>query len=345
MTNKPSMTNTKKEILSMYDELLEQLNNQQAGVHDPKAEVKAKNDSNVLSKAQQLSNQDITEQIAHLQKNMANVFNSLSSDFAEEMNKYNSVKEAISLKQAELKELFDIEKEAMTLTALVNSNKAFQEKYEKEMEDKKEQYRLELNNIQNQIKEEREKFNLAVKEEKQKIELEKERLQEEFEYNFERSKQKRFDDLNDELQAQKREFENATNLKEKELEEKEKELLQRENVVNVKEEKIESLEEQVAALPLKEAEMKKELEESIKAQYAKTEAIKENSIKKHFESEKNVFENKIAMLQESLDRKNDENDKLSNKLDEAYNKIQQVAIATANKPTEYRSNNQDNDRK
>lgn len=330
--------NTKAQILDAYNQLLTQIKTQNSAIHDPAAEVKAKKTNETLASAATTVGQSVEDQIAELQKSMQSVLVNLSGSFADKVTEYKTVEEAIAIKKAELKEIHEIEAEAFSLAALINTKKELSDKFDAEAAEKRAAYVADLEAIRAEINESRANFQKEIAEEKAKLEKERKREKEEYEYSFNRDKQHKVDALNDQLSSARKKFEEEKAAEQKELDLTREELDEKEAEISIREEKLDELEAAVAALPAKEAQLKEEIEATIKAQYAKTEAIKENSIKSRFEVEKKVYENKIEMLEAQFKAEQQKSAELAVKLDAAYDKIQSMAIATTNRPVvEYRS--------
>lgn len=331
--------NTKTQILDAYYKLLSELEDQNAAKHDPAAEVKAKKTADTLKSAATTVGQSVEDQIAELQKSVQSVLVNLSGSFADKVKEYTTVEEAIAVKKAELKEVHDIEVQAFTLAALVNTQKELTDKHNNDFEVTQGKYNADLLEIKKQIADARETFAKELQEEKAKLNVERKREREEYEYNFNREKQKNEDELNDLLAERRKNFADQKAAEQKELDSTREELEKREEEVEAREEKIDELEAAVAALPEKESRIKAEAEASAKAQYDKMGAIKEASIKKHYESDAKVLQSQLDSANAQLDSEKATNAELAKKLDAAYEKIQTMAIATTQRPTvEYRSN-------
>lgn len=320
--------NTKQEIFDAYNTLLGQIKEQNSAKVDPVAEVAAKRTGETLTKAEKTVSLSVEEQIASLQKNVAGALANLSTSFAAEITAFQNVQEAIKLKQAELKELFDIEAEAFTLAALVNTNQVVKDEFEAEMAEKREEAKNQLAEIQKSISEARANFEAELKAEKASIAQERAREKEVYEYEFKRTKQKNLDQLRDELAAERKEFEAELEETNAELAAREKVVSEKEAAIEIREEKMEDLEAKVAAFPEREATIREEATKEGRAAEAKTAAIKESYLKKEYEGQRAIFENKIEMLEAALKAEQAKNATIADKLDEAYEKIQAMALAS-----------------
>lgn len=330
MTKKVNENNTKKEILEAYHAVTERLKEAENQKLDPLKEQKNKTTLQTLSQAAETASASVEDQIASLQKNVAGILGNLSNSFSEEIKKYNTLREAIKLKEEELKELIDIEKEAFTLAGLVNTRKEMSAKFDADHAQKQEEYTAALNEIVQEMNQLKLDTQAEINKMKEAARLERVREQEEYHYNFKRKKQQDFDTLNDELEEVRKNATQNIDAQYAKLAADQKDILEREKAVETREEKMEELEAKVAEFPIREAEIRAEVEEKVRKEEAKTAAIKENYAKKQAENEKLVSDAEIKLLKESLQEEKNKNAALAEKLDKAYEKIQGMALASVN---------------
>lgn len=74
---------------------------------------------------------NIESKITDLSKSVVQLLTKIDSDLKEQTKNLQTVKEAIAIKEAELKELFGIEKQAHTLAGLVNAHQELKLSQEK----------------------------------------------------------------------------------------------------------------------------------------------------------------------------------------------------------------------
>lgn len=246
------------------------------------------------------------------------------------IEKYKSLIEASKLIEKEIEETHEIKKSVDTLEALyvlyAKKEIELKNKYDKYKEELEEDYKCSKNTIIEELKEQEElnkKKIAALKEnytENQKdLELKRKRETEIYEYNLNR----------------KREIENDEWEDKKAL--REKMLQKREDDVELRENNIKALEKKVVDYEALIENTKKEMEELMlkkvqeeKAKMEKTFAIKEASVKKDAEWQKKILDEKISILEQSISSKDYEINSLKEKLDEAYSRIQKMAIAQSN---------------
>lgn len=89
---------------------------------------------------------------------------------------------------------------------------------------------------------------------------------------------------------------------------------------------MDQLEAEVAAIPDKIAEVKKEASAKADAEIKKVLAIRENVLKKEVEADRRILETERDNLKAQLDTANETILNLQAKLDEAYKRIQEMGI-------------------
>lgn len=324
--SKVNESNTKAQILAAYTEAVATIERLQNAKLDPAGEVAAKKASQTLNNAQATVEGSVADKITALQKNIVNVLGSLSGQLTEEIETFNNLQSAISLKEAELKELFGIEKEAFALAALINAQNEQKAKHKADQDELYAEAVAKLNEVNSKAQAARIEAEAALAKQKVEAEVARKREEEEYKYNFNRKKQQAEDALQDQLNARRKEFNAEVEAEQAEIEAKLVEVESREIAVKTREAKIDALEAQVAAFPAREAQIREEVETQVRKDEARTMAIKENYIKKDAESKVAILDNKIAMLEESLRDEKVRNAEIAAKLDEAYAKMQAMAL-------------------
>lgn len=291
---------------------------------EAKAAIKKKNET--VKKADQLMEENIEDKITELSKSITGLLSKINEDIVTQTKNLQTVKEAIDLKEKELKELFDIEKQAHTLAGLVNAHQELKLEQEKELAEAKEKAATELAEINEQIKKAREEYEVMLKEQKETLTQMKKREEEEFKYNFARHKQKSYDELEDELSNKKKAFNEEVEKTKKEMEEEKNNIDQRLKEVTEREKKMDELQAEVDALPDKIAEIKSEAKSKANAELKRRLSTRENTMRKEIEADKRILEKERDQLRSQLDTANETIATLQAKLDEAYKRIQEMGI-------------------
>ena len=308
--SKVTEKNTKKEILEALRATEAELKAAREATTTTADKVETKRKETVKETAKQVAEEEILNPVV--------------------VEKYKALKEANEMLEKELEETHEIKKSVDTLEALyvvhakkeaelkdeyaqlkVNLEKDHQAKKAAMIEEYKEEEMLRRKAIAD-LKE-------AFAEEKKSLELTRKREEEIYEYNLQRKRAKENDNWEDKK---------AT--REKELANREAAITERETSMDELEAVVEESNKKLASMEIA---MKVKIEEALKEGEAKAEkvcAIKEAAVKKDAEWQKKISDEKISNLQIAIDQKNEENESLQAKLDEAYTRIQNMAIAQSN---------------
>lgn len=319
---------TKDQIYAALQDTIKQLQAAQANKVDPAGEVAAKKTAQTLEKASTTVDGSVADKIAALQKNIVTVLGGLSGQLTEEIDTFNNLQEAIKLKEAELKEVFGIETEAFALAALINTQNEQREKFAVEMDEKRAVLRADLDELNKAIQQKRIDIQNETAELKAAAQKERQRDKEQYDYDFNRDKTIAKNALADELAAERKAFDEQIEAERKRLQEEKEELVEREEEVAAREEKIDELEAKVAAIPEREAKIREEVEAQTRKDEQRVAAIKDSYAKKDAENAKAILDNKVEMLEKALVAEQLKNAELSTKLDTAYEKIQNMALAS-----------------
>lgn len=317
---------TKATILAALRQAEKKIAELEKGKLDPVVESTTKKTKETITRANQIVEGNIEEKINDLSKSVSHLFRKISDDISEQSKNLQSIKDAIAIKEAELKDLFGIEKQAHTLAALVNAHQELKLEQEKELTEAKEKASAELAEIQRSIKTAREEYEALVKEQKAKLIQSQKREEEEFKYDFARHKKQAFDNLEDELASKRKAFNEEIEKTNAELSAHQKSLDEREKAIEKREQKMSELEAEVASIPAKIDEVKAEAKAKADAEMKKVLAIREAAFKKEIEADKRILETERDNLKKQLEAANETISTLQTKLDEAYKRIQEMGI-------------------
>lgn len=270
MEKKVSISQTKKEILDAYHELLQKIESKS---EEPKVVQKREMAEKTVKEVSGLSVDSINKNIAGLKINTSGTLDKLEEQMTGVFKEFEKLHESVKIERENLEELYQISANAHSLSALIAAQKEKQEVFEKEIEEKKLQWKAEEEKIQNEITE------AKVISDKQR-----KRDEEEYQYNLKIRRTKDQD-----------EYEENKNKLEKELLEKkalfEKEMAERE--AKLKESETELLE-----LRKKDEEFPIILEKEVKKVQQETEKI----LKQQYDFEKQLSDNKIIGEQKLKDQ-------------------------------------------
>lgn len=293
---------TKQEILEAYQASLKALEEKSASTFDPSAQATQIAQLETIKKVESVKVMDLQSLVNEISNKVTNL--------SDNLNVYNATIQAIDIKKNELKSMFDIEKSAYTLSALVNSQAELKEKFNLEMEAKKQELDQLIKTANEEMKLAREKTALDIKKMNDDAKIARQKEEETYTYDTMRKRKIETDKFNDDLAAKTKEYES-----------KMKDLVSRE--ANLKQ-----LNDTIESLKVEMAEAVKVATEQATTKAKTAYTFETNYLKKDYEGKINLLENKIETLTQSLADSKSTIATLTNKLDEAYVKIESMAKAT-----------------
>ena len=327
---KLAMTNTKQEMIHAYNTLLKQLEEKQAGELKPEKKIEEKKTKEAVGIAASLTTEGVGKEIAELKLEIGRTLTKIADQLEGEVNRFVAIRSAIAAKEKELQELYEIEKAAMSLAALIEAQNQKRQEFTAEMETKKDILRQEIETTRIAWEKEQEEHDTAVKERDAAEKKRQTREKEEFEYAFKREQQ---------LSTDRFTYEKAK--LEKELKDKKEQL---ENELKSREASIAEKEAELNDLRKRAAQFPKELEAAV------AKAIKETSerllleaktseelLKKEAEGERNVFKARIESLEKTAKEQGERLSVLTKQLEAAYQKVQDIAVKTVEGASNFKS--------
>ena len=323
-------TNTKQEMLQAYNVLLKELEEKQEGELKPEKKIEEKKIKEAVQVAESLTTEGVGKEIANLKLEIGKTLTRISDQLEGEVNRFVAIRNAISAKEKEIGELYEIEKSAMSLAALIEAQNQKRQEFTAEMEDKKETLRQEIDETRAAWKKEQEEHDAAVKERDGLEKKRQTREKEEFDYAFKREQQT----ATDRFTYEKAKLEQE--LKDKK-EQMEQELKAREAAISAKEAELNDLRKQAAQFP-------KELETTVNRAIKETSErllleakSREELLKKEGEGERNVFTARIESLEKTTKEQAERITALTKQLEAAYQKVQDIAVKTVEGASSYKS--------
>jgi hypothetical protein len=318
---KLTLSNTKQEMLEAYNTVLKQLEAQREAELKPEKKLEEKKAKEVIQVAESLSSEGVAKDISNLKIETSKTLAQISDRLEEEIQKFKAVQNAITLKGKELQELYEIEKSAVALAALIESQNQRRQQFESEMAEKKETLSQEIEALRAEREKEKNDYEADIKERDIMEKKRRDREKEEYEYSFKREQKLAKDRFDDE----KAKLEKEIQIKKEQMQ---GELKEREKVVAEKEEELNELRKKVNAFP-------KELETAVaKAIKETTDRLnleaknREELAKKEFIGERNVFTTRIESLEKTAKEQSEQIVKLTQQLEKAYQQVQEIAVKT-----------------
>ena len=318
---KLTLSNTKQEMLEAYNVALKQMEAQREAELKPEKKIEEKKAKEVIQVAESLSTEGVAREISNLKIEASKTLAQISDRLEEEVNKFRAIQSAISLKEKELQELYEIEKSAVTLAALIESQNQKRQAFEIEMAEKKEALSQEIEALRAQREQEKKEYEEEIKERDMTEKKRREREKDDYEYSFKREQKLTKDKFEDE----KGKLEKEIHIKKEQME---GELREREKTIAEREEELNELRKKVTAFP-------KEMETAIaKAVKEITEKLsleaknREELQKREFIGERNVLTTRIESLEKIVKEQSDQITKLTQQLEKAYQQVQEIAVKT-----------------
>ena len=314
-----SISNTKKEMIDTYNALLKQLQEKSEAELKPEKKIEEKKNREVMEVAETLSSEGVVKEIGNLKLEIGKKLTHISDGLEEEVSKFNQIQKAIEIKDEELKELYEIERSAEALAALIEAQNKKRQEFELEMAALKEKLDREISTIREEREKDKKEYEAEIKERDIAEAKRREREKEEYNYTFKREQLLARNKFEDEMAKTEKEI-----LLKKEY--MEKELTEREEAVVEREEELAELQKKVTAFP-------DEIKETVnKAVKEATERItleaknKEELLKKEFDGERNVLKTRIESLEKAVKEQSVHIANLSGQLEKSYQKVQDIAI-------------------
>jgi hypothetical protein len=317
-TRKASDKSTKQELVEAYNTLAKQLDEKRASELAPQRQLEEKKTAEAVQVAGGASLEGIDREIGTLRADIVKSLAEIADKLAGEIGKFKTIQQAVESKQRELQELYGIEKSAVTLAALIETNNQKRREFEVELEGEKAELQTEVETTRLEWEKEKKAREAEVRERDAAEKKAREREREEFFYAFKREQQSLRDKLNDE----KATLEKALH---QQKETGEKELAGRERAIAEKEQELAHLRERAAAFP---GELETKVNQSVKeiSDRLKLEAKnREELLHKDFEGQRNVLAARLEALERVSKDLGDQNAKMSKQLEVAYQKVQDIA--------------------
>ena len=327
---KLAMTSTKQEMLHAYNTLLKQMEEKQTGELKPEKKIEEKKTKEAVQVAESLTTEGVAGEIGNLKLDIGKTLTRIADQMEGEVNRFVAIRYAIAAKETELRELYEIEKEAMTLAALIEAQNQKRQEFTAEMETKKSDLRQEIETTRAAWEKEQEEQDAAVKERDAAEKKKQTREKEEFDYAFKREQQL----LTDRFTYEKAKLEKELKDKKEQLE---NELKSREAAIAEKEAELNDLRKRAALFP-------KELETAVGRAVKETSErllletrTREELLKKEYEGERNVHKTRIDSLEKTAKEQGERITALTTQLEAAYQKVQDIALKTVEGASNFKS--------
>jgi chromosome segregation ATPase len=266
-----------------------------------------------------LSTEGIVREVSTLKLEIGRLLSQLSDRLEEEVSKYRQVQQAIEAKQQELQDIYEVEKSALSLAALIEAQHQKRQQTEAELAARKEELTREIETLRAEWGKEKKVHEAEIKERDTGEQKRREREKEEYLYAFQREQQLAREQFEDEKARLEREIAYRR-------EQMERELADREKAIVEKETELSELRKQVSVFP---KELQSAVSQAVREAVQRVESEAKNReelLKKEFDGERNVLNTRIEALEKTVAEQNEQIAKLSQQVEKAYSQVQDIAV-------------------
>lgn len=329
---KLTTSSTKQEMLDAYTDLLSQMEERREATATPEQKVVEKAAKQAVTVADALTPEGIIRDIGGLKMEIGKVLTNLSNQLEQESGRYEAIKRAITEKEQELAEIYEIQKAASSLAALLEAQASKKEEFEAEMAARKQSLSQEIEEARAGWQKER-AHKLAEQKEQDTLEAKsRTRAKEEYDYAQKRDQQAALDAFQKEkaaLEEEKLRLEREIALR---REQADRELGEREQAIARQEQELIDLRAKVAAFP---QEVAATVNREVKAAVDKVQTeskFKVELAQKEFEGERNVLQTKIGSLEAMAKEQSGQIAKLMEQVEKSYAQVQAIAVKAVEGP-------------
>ncbi len=314
----PVRKSSKKEVLESIEEVQETLDFEDSKRPDQLA-AERKLDETIQLAASASSDSQALQDIAQLKIGLGKTLSQISEQMETEISRFEAVQKAILLKDRELQEIYEIQRRADTLTALVEAERRKRDEMETEMSSRKANLEAEIATIRDQWQRDKSEQEARIKAERDAEKKQRDRDREDYDYNFKREQTLARNKFADEQAKQEKDLAAKRETAERELSAREKAVAERET-------ELKELRAQVASLTKERdgaiSSAVNSLRDKLTAEHKSVMDLQQRTA----EGEKNVLLARIEGLDKNAKEQAGQISKLSTQLDAAYAKVQDIAV-------------------
>jgi len=318
-TKRSSAATAKQEMLAAYQEAVGELDTQREAEMKPEEKIAERARKAAVAAGDELTTERIAKDLAALKSEIVKTLAGIGDRLEAEVGRYQELNRAVEVKEKELQEIYEIQKSASSLAALLEVQQRKRDEFEAEMAARKDELTAEIEGLRAQWVEEQQQHEAGMKEQQAAEKKQRDREREEYDYRFKREQQlarEKFEDekarITRDIQDRKAEMEAA--------------LAEREKAVAAREKELNELRAQADKAP-------KELDAAIaKAIKEATERVqyearnREELARKEFDGERNVLLARIESLEKTVKDQAAQILKFSQQIEKAYGQVQDIAV-------------------
>ena len=285
----------------------------------PEERIEARAVAQAVAAADELSTEGVVKSIGDLKSVVSKMLTQLSDRLEEQVARYVQIQRAIVTKDAELKEIYDIQRSASTLTALIESQDRLRTQHELDLVSMKQELEREIEQARAEWDREKKQREAESKERDAAEQKRREREKEEYRYAFAREQQQARDQFTDETAKAQKDLADRTAAAERELTE-------RERAIKSREEELASLRQRAEAFPKElDAAIAKAVKDATTRQQQDA-TSREELLKREFAGERNVLTTRITSLEQTAKEQADQIARLLSQSEKAYGQVQEIAV-------------------
>lgn len=285
----------------------------------PEERIEARAVAQAIAAADELSTEGVVKSIGDLKSVVSKMLTQLSDRLEEQVARYVQIQRAIVAKDVELREIYDIQRSASTLTALIESQERLRTQHEAELAGMKEELEREIDQGRAEWERERKQRDAEAKERDVAEQKRREREKEEYRYAFVREQQQARDQFADETAKAQKELAEQRAASDRELSE-------RERALKAREDEMAGLRQRVDSFPKElDAAIAKAVKDATSRQQQDS-TSREELLKREFAGERNVLTTRIASLEQTAKEQSDQIARLLSQSEKAYGQVQEIAV-------------------
>lgn len=186
-----STKNTKNEILSAYEELLQKV--QESKTEEPKKVQEKQIQETIVKNAAASSYDGIVKNVSNLKIELSSSLDKLGDKFVSEFKKFEELQQAIQIAKKELEDLYQLSANTDSLSVMLLAQKEKKQQFEEEMAATKSKFEDEMTQTRLQWKKQQEEIAEKQKEEAEALKKSRQREEEDYQYNLKLTRKKETD--------------------------------------------------------------------------------------------------------------------------------------------------------
>src|SRR6266446_4243308 len=161
---KLSDKSTKQEMIEAYQALAKQLEEKRAAELAPERKIEERKADEAVKAATAVAPDGIDREIGNLKADIGKMLADVSDRLATESSRFRSIQKAVESKERDLKELYGIEKAAVSLAALIEAQNQKRTEFETEMTRERERLQGEIDSLRAEWDQEKKDHEAEIKE-------------------------------------------------------------------------------------------------------------------------------------------------------------------------------------